>query len=492
MKRLILTLLLGFVLGFSGRAQAPDSTALATLGAKLDEYFAVLTGSPAEVQNAECDFLISSCQDSLVRQWVTLHIYDHYLHSPVMGDDAVAVHVAKEWLLSGKVPMHSSLDRLNAEVFVMFNESTLIGKEAPQLSMTDPEGKAVTVPGKGEWTVLYFFDTSCSTCRVETARLEPFLQQTPHPVRLCAVFTGVDPKAWEAYRKEHLRVEGALHAWDPEMASDYQMLYGVLQTPRMFLLDPEGVVVGRGLDTPALSILLDKVFGTERYTYGEERQMALLEELFAPYGADIQPDDILQTADYLAARTFGEGDVEAFKQVEGDLLYYLSSKRGEAWRDGTLAFIERFIELPDVWNSPDDSLQVLPLAAMLKDLIGRTPVGSQVPDLTVPGVLRRKPCLFRKDRKEGEWALRKLKGEPLYLVFYAPGCSCCEETLAAVDALVASERKAQVLLVNMDTLYASYPDLAQTLLDSFDLSALPLVLELGKEGLVRHRYVNLQ
>ena len=444
------------------------------------------------MQNAECDYLISACQDSLVRQWVTLHIYDHYLHSPIMGDDAVAVHVAREWLLSGKVPMHSALDRLNAEVFVEFNGSSLIGMEAPVLQMTDPAGKPVTLPVKGEWTVLYFFDTSCSTCRLETARLEPFLQETPHPVRLGAVFTGADAASWEEYRTNHLRVEGALHAWDPEFDSDYQRLYGVLQTPRMYLIDPEGIIVGRGLDTPALSMLLEKAFGTERYTYGQDRQMALLEELFAPYGKDIRPADIIEVADYLAARTFGEGDLEAFKQVEGDLLYYLSSKRGEAWRDGTAEFVDKFIDLPDIWNSPDDSLQVLPLAAMLKDLIGRTPVGSMVPDLAVPGVLRRKPCLFRRDQKAGTWRLRALKGDPGYIVFYAPGCSCCEETLAAVDALVAKDRKARVLLVNMDQLYADDPALAQTLLDRFDLSALPFVLQLDKAGKVVHRYVEFE
>ena len=427
-----------------------------------------------------------------MRQWVTLYIYDHYLKSPIMGDDAVAVHVAREWLLSGKVPMHSSLDKLNAEVFVMFNESSLIGMEAPQLSLTDPAGQSVTVPVKGEWNVLYFYDTSCSTCRTESARLDPYLQQNPHPVRFCAVFTGADIDSWEEYRAEHFRVDGVIHAWDPDMESDYQMLYGVLQTPRMYLVDPDGIIVGRGLDTPALQMLLDRAFGTERYTYGSDRQMALLEELFAPYGDDLQPDDILEVADYLAVRTFGEGDLDAFKQVEGDLLYYLTSKRGEAWRDGTAAFIDKFIDLPDIWNSPDDSLQVLPLAAMTKDLISRTPVGSPVPDLAVPGVLRRKPCLFRKGSREGTWRLRTLKGDPAYIVFYAPGCACCEETLSAVDRLVAENRKVKVLLVNMDTLYASDPDLAQRLLDSFDLSALPFVLQLDKSGNVAHRYVNLE
>ena len=75
------------------------------LGAKLDQYFLALAGESVKVQNEECDFLIESCQDSLVKQYTALKIYDHYLKSKIMGDDAVAVHVARKWFLSGAVKM---------------------------------------------------------------------------------------------------------------------------------------------------------------------------------------------------------------------------------------------------------------------------------------------------------------------------------------------------------------------------------------------------
>ena len=73
MKKLLACLLTG-VLGLSvALAQEPYPE----LGAKLDEYFIALAGESAAVQNAECDFLISACQDSLVRQYTALKIYDH-------------------------------------------------------------------------------------------------------------------------------------------------------------------------------------------------------------------------------------------------------------------------------------------------------------------------------------------------------------------------------------------------------------------------------
>ena len=127
----------------------------------------------------------------------------------------------------------------------------------------------------------------------------------------------------------------------------------------------------------------------------------------------------------------------------------------------------------------------------MADLDSRPPVGSRVPDLKVPGVLRRKPCLFAKDGKEGVFALRKLHGKPAYVVFYTGGCNACKETLDDVAALIVSKPKVRVLLVDMDDLMSSNPDLAETLLETFDLTAMPFILELDKKGNITHRYVDL-
>ena len=76
-------------------------------------------------------------------------------------------------------------------------------------------------------------------------------------------------------------------------------------------------------------------------------------------------------------------------------------------------------------------------------------------------------------------------------MFYTGGCQACQEILAAVDDLVAQNRKVRVLLIDMDALFNDYPDKATELLDTFDLSVLPFVLQLDKKGVVQHRYVNL-
>ena len=482
MKRL-LTVLLAVFFTFSLQAQEDRFEAL---GAKLEEYFAALAGDPVPVQNAECDFLIESCQDSLTRQFVALKIYDHYLNSKIMGDDGVAVHVADTWLIPGKVAMHSELDLLNAKVFAEFNRQAQLGAEAPTLVVMDQEGETVSVPGKGEYTVLYFYDTSCSTCRIESPRLRDFLKDTDFPLQTVAFYTGDDEEEWARYQATSLNVPGITHVWDPEMDSDYQRKYGVLQTPRMFLIGPDGTVVGRGLDTPALRMLTEKLSGKESYVYGTREGTALYEKVFASYGDDLKPEDVLDVAAYVAERTYGEGDAESFKHMEGDLLYWLSSQTGEIYKEGTRLFIDKYIlGVSEVWNKDEDEAQVVSMALMMQELLARTPVGSTVPDLQVHGTLLRKPCLFRKGSKDGVFSLRKAD----YLVFYTKGCGRCEETLAAARAL--ADNKAKVLLVNMDNLFEQYPDESRQLLDTFDLSGLPYVLQLGPGGVVQHKYLEL-
>lgn len=483
MKRLILSLL-ALLTGLSLAAQEPYPE----LGAKLEEYFTALAGERVDVQNAECDYLIEECQDSLVRQYVTLKIYDHYLNSRIMGDDAVAVHIADKWLLSGKVPMNSSMDLMNAQIFAEFNRNSLIGNAAPVLSLLTPTGEKQRMPARDGYSVLYFYDTSCSTCKLETPRLKELVASNSFPVHWFAIYTGDDAAAWEQFRATFPGVE---HLWDPEVDSDWQRQYGVLQTPKLFLVGPTGLILGRGLDTPALKILLDKEFDKEEYVYGEPSRMARYDQLFAAYGDSLEVSDVLDVAAYMAARTFGEGDLNSFKQIFGDLLYYISSKRTPVFRDAAIPFVEKYIELPDVWNTELDQAQVVSLGNILKDLAGRTPVGSLVPDLEVHGTLRRKGCLFRKASKEGVFALRELKGRPGYVVFYTGGCSSCQETLSAVDDLVKAKSRARVLLVDMDAVMTDHPEEATVLLDSFDLSALPFIIELDKAGVMQGRYLQL-
>ena len=272
---------------FVSGAQQLDSLTEASLSSKVKEYFDALKYESLETQMAEADFMIELSPDSLIRNLVANEIYGHYADSPVMGAENVAVHVFDRWFSDGKVRMNNEMDFLNARLFAEFNRSSLIGKDAPSLVMEAMDGsvKELFTSGKpGKYRVLFFYDASCSKCKVETLLLRNHVAVESFPVEYYAIYAGDDRKAWEEYVAERFVTDsgnpGFMHLWDPSMASDFQHKYGVIQTPRMLLVDPDGVIVGRGLDTKSLSALLHSIFDEVDLNYGGDESMALYDQVF--------------------------------------------------------------------------------------------------------------------------------------------------------------------------------------------------------------------
>lgn len=412
-----------------------DTTRFAELDSRLERYFRTLEAQDAEVKMAECDLLVSSTEDSLLRQRVALKAYGHYLDSPLMGDDAVAVHLVDTWFAPGKVRMKSEVDLLNANVFALFNRQSLIGCEAPELLMCDPEGSLVKVGGASDrLRVLFFFDTDCAKCRLETILLKRLLEEKDWPIDFFAIYSGSDRAAWDKWRASSFDLKTSAlrlsHLWDPELTSDFQMKYGVVQTPRLFLLGRDGRIVGRGLDSQALETLVELDLREREPVYGDPASMELLDKLFSFY-EPVKAGNVLEVAAMLEARTLPQGDTLAFKSLEGSLLHYLSSKRGEQWCEGTLSFINEYVfSRPGLWASQSDSLQIVGLASLMSELLSRPPLGSRIPKTSYPGWNR----------------LRRRGG---LLVFHTSGCKLCEAQLAA-----AEEAGLRYLAVNIDEILA--------------------------------------
>lgn len=567
MSRRAVIFILWLLLPFCCFAQV-DSTRLAELDKRLETYFQILEPENVDVKSRECDLLIDSAKDSLLRQHIALKAYDHYLNSTLMGDEGVAVHLTDTWFASGLVSMGGEEVLFNAKIFADFNRQSLLGKPAPSFAMESFEGDSVSFGGRSErYRVLLFYDTDCAKCKLELMRLRPLLDSRDWPVDLYAVYTGGDKESWGRWLSERMNINAPrtriFNLWDPEITSDYQMKYGVLQTPRMFLIDKEGTIIGRGLDSDALERLLDIALpGFVDYEYGSAASAALMDDLFASYDDPVSdsssqgrsgslqdcpdwslslpkrptPTRILSMAKALETSTLSKADTVSFKHLEGDLLYWLTSRRDELSKEGTLPFINEYIlSRPGIWNTQDDTLKVVGLARMMKDLLSRTPVGSKLPkakDLipksssadslsNVPAQpdrtreqadINNRAQAFDRAREQAgasakaygnhtsiqprnyanvsflrDWTRKwnRLRGKGGYIVFHTEGCPVCKAELAAADSLGL-----RTLDVNVDEIMVSNPDLAKSLLDTFDLSSMPLILQVGRHGIILRRYLS--
>lgn len=248
-----------------------DFERYAGLDSLLTQFYSSLERESIEVKNAEFDHLISTCQDSLTRQHVTLRIFDHYRHSRLMGEEAVAIHIYDTWLATHLVHTGTDIELMDAQIFADFNRSSLIGMTAPKVRLLKPHGGSETVPAEGKVAVLFFYDTSCAKCRLESQVLPSVLAQVDFPMNFYAVYVGTDKREWKAFRK-NFKIPGRKvklhHLWDPEMDSDYQKYYGVTGTPRMFVVWKDGEILGRRLEVANLQEIIHYISITD----GKEKQ----------------------------------------------------------------------------------------------------------------------------------------------------------------------------------------------------------------------------
>ena len=467
-----------------------DSTVRVALDNRLAEYFQAIEREGVQVQKGECDFLIDSCADSLMRQHVALTAYEHYRDSQVMGSEAVAIHIFDTWFASGKVMMRDEVEMMTAKMFATFNRQSLIGNRAPELLLFDMDSNPLSLyDGPSDrYSVLYFYDTSCATCKLQSIMLRRLFEEVDFPVDVHAVYAAGDMDSWRKYAKEQLTFDSknvrVSHLWDPDIDSDFQRKYGVVQTPRMFLISPDGTILGRGLDVDALSQMLHAIFDEHELEYGGDEAMALYDGVFS--GATPARDDVVMIADYVQASTLDKGDTLMFKQMTGDLMYYLTLQRGEGFKEGLDYLIaDKVLSRPDVWKTSDDSLKVIGMAEMFQDLLSKSDKGKKVADLKLPGDL-----LTKVKVNSGVFGLRKLRGKSNYIMFVTDGCHICAAEKEAARGLVDADKKAKVLIVNVDKTLESDPELGKVLFDSFDLSSLPFILETDKKGKITRRYIS--
>ena len=261
MYRKILAIFVLALAGLTAFAQI-EPEKLAQLQDIMGEYIEAMDRVSSEEKCAEVDFMIETCTDSLVRQVVAERLYDHFVTSKVMGDAAVAIHIYDVWFATHRVEMSWDGALVNAQMFAEFNRQSQLGMKAPQFKVKDVYDDEYLIPlrDSDRRAGLFFYDVDCYHCQMETVMLRNYLAEVDFPLDFFAVYTGFMYDRWEYYMDYEFNIESEFvrvhHLWDPDHESGFTELYGVLSTPKMFLLGKDGTIIGRDLDTEALKQLL--------------------------------------------------------------------------------------------------------------------------------------------------------------------------------------------------------------------------------------------
>jgi len=337
-----LTIMLGFALTCAAQSvqSAADSTKRAFFNT-IESQLPALSVIPADSIIMLADGLISIMESKEDSTEIAGLFFNYFSDCPVMGTEAVAVHIADNFFLNGRLKWPDDNTYPELFAFAEFNRSSLLGMSAPALTMNDIDSSVVDIRTvRSPLKVLYFYDDACATCARETPLLVSLLDNYDGEgqISFFAIYTQSERSAWENYVKEHfssidnpkVRV---YNLWDPEYESNFQMKYGVLTTPAMFLLDSENTIIGRKLDSEALSQLIH-IKDNFRTSL-----LNMLDTVTDELGANEESIMNLVAALYLRSN----GDVESFKTVLYEIFTYYRSIPLRDAQLGAAKMAEEFI-----------------------------------------------------------------------------------------------------------------------------------------------------
>ena len=241
----------------------------------VESYLKSLERNSTEALTFIAEDLVQSAHSTL-KPYIALQIFNLFKEAEIMGQEAVAVEIAKRYLLNDK--SGSIEEMLGYETyfgimaFVQMNEHSLIGMKAPQIELPDSLGCLHSIPECGEGAdeaspslqLFYFYTSNCSSCRATTPLLAELLQRYEGiPIRIYAIFTGSNRSEWMNESAKFSLIKNPLveriDLWDPEVESNFPLLYGVISTPQMLLTTDKGIIVGRRLTPKSLEQLLEAI-----------------------------------------------------------------------------------------------------------------------------------------------------------------------------------------------------------------------------------------
>lgn len=234
---------------------------------KINEYFRKTTMQIADSINAEADKIIAKARANKdVFRYVVVYLINLYSETKLMGMDAVYVHVAENYYLTGEADWVDStfLDKMQERVNKI--KPNLIGVKAPDLKLYTPNFIPVSLYGvKAKYTILLFWEPDCGHCKKSVPQLYDYYKDVAreHDVKVFAVCTHNDTAKWYKFIREH-ELNDWINAFDPLVKSKFRDYYDIYSTPVIYLLNDKKEIVAKRIDLNSIKELLGIKLGLKK------------------------------------------------------------------------------------------------------------------------------------------------------------------------------------------------------------------------------------
>jgi thiol-disulfide isomerase/thioredoxin len=230
---------------------------------KVKTYTQQLTVPMPDSIIASVDTIIyRSRADKEVFKYNVATLANYYETSNIMGYDKVFVHIAEKYYLSDEAYWADSSLKAKIQERVNKIKPNILGTPAYDLVMLDTnvqiKGNTIVPESmrykrlydiKARYTVLVFWDPTCSHCKVEVPELHHIydsLKTKGVSIEVFAVGIESDPELWKKFIRDNKL--NWINVTDPANQTRFRDFYDIYSTPVIFLLDEEKRIIAKRLD----------------------------------------------------------------------------------------------------------------------------------------------------------------------------------------------------------------------------------------------------
>lgn len=229
------------------------------LETKMEQYFKQVLPQLPDSLCQEADRVIARTKPGdKVYQFVVQYLLNLYSEPEIMGTDAVYVHIAENYYMTGKAPWIDSTNLQGIRTRVKDLKPLLIGSVPPPLSgLIDPDGKTVEIKDiKSDYLILYFWSPDCGFCKESTPKLHKqydLLKQLG--VEIIALNTRTDKTTWTRFITDHNL--NWINVYSPDRVQYMMEDYSAFSTPAIFILDNQRRIIAKSIGIDQIKPFLE-------------------------------------------------------------------------------------------------------------------------------------------------------------------------------------------------------------------------------------------
>lgn len=240
---------------------------------KISTYLEKLTYRIPDSIIRSCDVLIEKASGNKeVYKYVLSYLTYTYETAKIMGYDAVFVHLAEKYYLTGKAFWMDEKKMEKVRERVAKLSPTLLGKKAPEInaqSAISGQMKSLHAVAANN-TVVLFWSHNCGHCKeVMPKYISLYEKYKDKGVEFYSIETETkidDIKKFIDEKKIPFDV-----VYDPTNATRFRELYDIYSTPVSLVLDKDKKILAKRIDVEQIDKMLDSIINGAKETQEQEK-----------------------------------------------------------------------------------------------------------------------------------------------------------------------------------------------------------------------------